>query len=123
MKAIINIGLRKVVLEYSIKQKDMFPFNEIERNKHFGKDWELFQKNKNSKILCKHTLWFKDIDEWKSTILFDGRMIDFHYDYEEREQFDNKQDWSGYIFQGYEYVDGEPQEYDNNIVTKVVVII
>ena len=120
MKAIVNIGLRKVVLEYSLKPKDLISISQEERNKNFI-NWELFQKDTNSKILCKHTIWFNDMDEWKSAVLFDGRTIDFHYDYEERKEFDNKKDWGGYLFQGYEYTDGQPQEYDNNVVTKVII--
>ena len=121
MKAIVNIGLRKVELEYSVKPKDMFPFNQIQRNKNFGKDWETYQKDKNSNIICKHTLWFEDTDEWQSTLLFNGKTIDFHYDYELRKEFDNKKDWGSYVFQGYEYIFGEPQLYDYNVVTKVTI--
>ena len=121
MKAIVNIGFRSVELEYSIKPKDLISISQEERNKNFI-NWELFQKDKNSKILCKHTISFNDMDEWKSIILFDGRTIDFHYDYEERKQFDSKKDWGGYIFQGYEYTDGEPQLYDYNVINKVTII-
>ncbi len=120
MKAIVNIGLRTVELQYSINPKDMIKFNHAKINEHF-KNWETFQKNKNSKILCKHTLCFEDIDEWQSHILFDGRTIDFHYDYEERKEFDCKKDWGNYVFQGYEDIEGEVQLYQVNIV-KVVVI-
>lgn len=120
MKAIVNIGLRTVELQYSIKPKDMVKFKISEINEHF-KGWETFQKDKNSKILCKHTLYFKDIDEWQSHILFDGRTIDFHYDYEERKEFDCKKDWGHYVFQGYEHFEGQEQMYYGNIV-KIVVI-
>lgn len=121
MKAIVNIGFRSVELVYSIKPKDLISISQEERNKNFI-NWELFQKDKNSKILCKHTISFNDMDEWKSIILFDGRTIDFHYDYEERKQFDSKKDWGGYLFQGYEYIDGEPQLYDYNVINKVTII-
>ena len=120
MKAIVNIAFRTVELQYSINPKDMVRLNHAEINKRF-KGWETFQKDKNSKILCKHTLCFKDTDEWQSNILFDGRTIDFHYDYEQRKQFDCKKDWGNYVFQGYVYIEGEPQLYDENVV-KVVVI-
>ena len=120
MKAIVNIAFRTVELQYSIKPKDMVRFTHDEKNKHF-KGWETFQKDKNSKIFCKHTLCFKDTDEWQSNILFDGRTIDFHYDYEQRKQFDCKKDWGNYVFQGYVYIEGEPQLYDETVV-KVVVI-
>ena len=122
MKAIVDIGLRKVELVYSVKPKDMYKFSQSERNKHFGKDWETYQKDRNSKIICKHTLWFKDFDEWQSTLLFNGKTIDFHYDYEHRKEFSNKKDWGNYVFQGYEYIFGEPQLFENNVVTKVIVI-
>ena len=119
MKAIVNIGLRKVDIEYSIKPKDRVELNRIEMIVTFGKHWELFQKDKNSNIICKQVIFFKDIDEWQSVPLFDGRMIDFHYDYEDRKEFDSKKDWGSYVFQGYEYTNGEPQLYDYNVVTKV----
>lgn len=122
MKAIVNIGLRKVDIEYSIKPKDRVEYSHTELIKVFGKDWEMFQKDKNSNIICKQVIWFKDFDEWQSVPLFDGRMIDFHYDYEDRKEFDSKKDWGGYVFQGYEYTDGEPQLYDYNVVTKVQII-
>jgi hypothetical protein len=120
MKAIVNIGLRNVELQYSIKAKDMARLNQTERNRQF-KNWETFQKDKNSKIICKHTLSFKDIDEWQSHILFDGRTIDFHYDYEERKEFDSKKDWGNYVFQGYEYIDGKEQNYHHNEVKTVTI--
>jgi hypothetical protein len=120
MKAIINIAFRTVELQYSINPKDMVRFTHDEKNKHF-KGWETFQKDKNSKIFCKHTLCFKDTDEWQSNILFDGRTIDFHYDYEERKEFDCKKDWGNYVFQGYEYIFDKPQLFETNVV-KIVVI-
>jgi len=122
MKAIVNIGLRKIDIEYSIKPKDRVELNRIEMIATFGKEWELFQKDKNSNIVCKQVIWFNDIDEWQSVPLFDGRMIDFHYDYENRKEFDSKKDWGNYVFQGYEYTNGEPQLYDYNVVTKVQII-
>jgi hypothetical protein len=122
MKAIVNIGLRKVELTYTIKAKDLVKFSQDERNKHFGKDWELFQKFKNSNIICKQVLWFKDIDEWQSTLLFNGKTIDFHYDYEERKEFGRKKDWGSYVFQGYEYIFNEPQLFDYNVVKQVIII-
>jgi hypothetical protein len=119
MKAIVNIGLRTVELQYSIKVKDLAPLSQDERNTHF-KSWEMSQKNTKSKIICKQTLRFRDFGEWQSSLLFDGRMIDFHYDYEERKNFDSKDEWASYVFKGYEYIDGEPQLYDRNIIDKVI---
>ena len=119
MKATVNIALRSVELEYRVSQKDMFSFNQIERNEIFG-EWETYQKDKNSNVLCKHTLYFKDIDEWQSSLLFNGKTIDFHYDYEDRKEFDSKKDWSNYLFQGYEYIEGKPQLY-HNVIEKVTV--
>lgn len=121
MKAIVNIGLRSVELVYTIKPKDMVSLSLNEINKQF-KNWELFQKDKYSNIRCTHTIWFNDVDEWKSISLFNGKVIDFHYDYEERKEFKTKKEWGGYLFQGYEYTDGKPQMYDKNVVTQVVVI-
>jgi hypothetical protein len=121
MKAIVNIGFRSVELVYTIKAKDLIKFSQEEKNLTF-KTWELYQKDKNSNIVCKHTIFFDDSDEWKSVLLFDGRTIDFHYDYENRKEFDNNKNWGNYVFQGYEYTDGKPQLYDNNIVTKVQII-
>ena len=122
MKAIVNIGLRKVEIEYSINPKDRVKLNHIEMVATFGKDWEMFQKDKNSKIKCKQVIWFDDADEWQSIPLFDGKMIDFHYDYEERKEFDSKKDWSNYVFQGYEYIFGKAQLFDYNVVERVQII-
>lgn len=117
MKAVVNIGYRVATITYSIKNiivdKSQWEENFI--------NYKMTQKSKNSKIICSHDIFFKDEDEWYSQILFDGRIIDFHYDYEERKEFSSKKDWSNYIFQGYEYIDGEPQLYDNNIVKQVVI--
>jgi hypothetical protein len=121
MKAIVNIGLRSAELVYTIKPKDMVSLSLNEINKQF-KNWELFQKDKKSNIRCTHTIWFDDFDEWKSISLFNGKMIDFHYDYEERKEFKTKKEWGGYLFQGYEYTDGKPQMYDKNVVTQVIII-
>ena len=60
-------------------------------------------------------------DEWQSVVLFDGRTIDFHYDYEDRKEFDSKKDWGGYLFQGYEYFEGEDQQFETNVVKTVVI--
>jgi len=122
MKAIVNIATRQVELHYSVKVKDMIPFSHDDMNEHF-KDYEISYKDLKSKYAkCKHTINFDDTDEWQSTVLFDGRTIDFHYDYEERKDFDSKKEWGGYLFQGYEYIDGEPQLYDFNEVKTVTVI-
>ena len=121
MKAIVNIGLRSAELVYSIKPKDLVSLTHAEKNEQF-KNWELFQKDKNSNIVCKHTLWFDDVDEWKSISLFNGKMIDFHYDYEERKEFKTKKDWGSYLFQGYEYIQDYNGKPHINVVTNVVVI-
>ncbi len=121
MKAIVNIGLRSVELVYTIKPKDLISLSRNEINNQY-KNWELFQKDKNSNIRCTHTIWFDDVDEWRSITLFNGKMIDFHYDYEERKEFNSKKNWGNYLFQGYEYTDGKPQMYDKNVVTQVIVI-
>jgi hypothetical protein len=118
MKATVNIGLRIVLLEYKIKTKDLARLSHNERNKEFD-HWELSYNEDNNKILCKHIISFDDVDEWKSVLLFDGRIIDFHYDYELRKEFATKEEWASYIFQGYEYKEGESQLYDNNVVEKV----
>jgi ABC-type Zn2+ transport system substrate-binding protein/surface adhesin len=122
MKAIVNIGLRKVEIEYSINPKDMVKLNHIDMVSIFGKEWETFQKDKNSKIKCKQIIWFKDMDEWQSVPLFNGKMIDFHYDYEDRKEFNSKKNWGSYLFQGYEYTNGQPQLYDYNVVDRVQII-
>ncbi len=122
MKAIVNIATRQVELQYRIKEKDMAPFSHNDRIEHFN-NFELTWKHlKTTYVECKHTISFDDLDEWQSTILFDGRTIDFHYDYNERKGFDSKKDWASYLFQGYEYIDGEPQLYDFNEVNTVTVI-
>lgn len=121
MKAIVNIGYRKVNLIYSINQKDLIPFDEYHNNKNF-KEWELtFGNGKSKKIICKHSIFFSNADELQTVLLFDGRTIDFHYDYINREEMKTKKEWGSYIFQGYEYVDGEPQLYEHNIVDKIII--
>lgn len=121
MKAIVNIGLRSVELEYSIKQEDKIKFDHRQSSELFGKDWSMFQKRRGSNIVCKQTIWFKDFDDWKSILLFDGKTIDFHYDYHNRKDFDSRENWKNYLFQGYEYKDGEPQMYDYNVVKKIII--
>ena len=118
MKATVNIGFRTVDLEYWVDEKDLAPFSHEEKCKNF-KNWELSYKSK--KVLCKHSVSFDDADEWQSVVLFDGRTIDFHYDYINREEMDTKATWGGYIFQGYEYIEGEEQLYDNDVVDKVII--
>lgn len=131
MKATVNIGFRKVTIEYSIDKNSIIKM-EFDSSKGIlvpsnGIDcgnWELFQKTKNSKRLkCTQSFSFKDFDEWKTIQLLDGRIIDFHYDYEERSKFKTRDEWASYIFQGYEYTDGEPQLYDVQVVDKVVIVM
>lgn len=87
MKATVNIVHRTVELEYFVAKKDLIPFNHEEICENF-KNWELFLKNsKSKKYLCKHSISFKDSDEWQSIKLFDGRIIDFHYDYIDRAEW------------------------------------
>jgi hypothetical protein len=128
MKATVNIGTREVTIKYSIDKKSLIPMKLDSTNSFLMPsndgdcgDWKTFQKTKNSKIQCTQSFSFKDTDEWLSLMLLDGRVIDFHYDYEMRSQFDNKKDWASYIFQGYPYTEGEPQLYDEQIVNKVVI--
>lgn len=119
MKAIVNIGLRKVILIYTIKTKDLAPMTHDEQCENF-KDFELSLLYDNKTIRCTHTIWFSDIDEWKSVLLFDGKTIDFHYDFENSTEFKTKKDWGKYIFSGYD-IDVKPQLYDNNIVDQVII--
>jgi hypothetical protein len=115
MKAIVNIGLREVTIEYSA---DVALIN-TEGVVH---NFEVFIKAKGSKkAMCKQTICFRDADEWRAVLLLDGRLIDFHYDFENRSEFDSRKDWASYIFQGYNYENGEPQQYNNQIVKKVIV--
>jgi hypothetical protein len=130
MKATVNIGLRTVTIEYSIDKNSRIPMEFdssksvlIPANGGDCGDWETFQKTKNSKIQCTQKFYFKDADEWKTIQLLDGRLIDFHYDYENRSEFVSKKDWGSYIFQGYLYTDGEPQLYDIQLVDRVVVVL
>jgi hypothetical protein len=53
MKATVNIALGSVELEYMVSSKDMFPFSQDEINEIF-REWEIFQKNKNSKVIVKY---------------------------------------------------------------------
>lgn len=122
MKAVVNIGLRKVEIRYLINPKNIVKLSHDEMIRTFGKDWEIYQKNKKSDLVCKQVIWFKDFDEWQRVKLFDGRLIDFHYYFENSKEFDSKVNWGNYIFQGHEYVEGENQMYDKNIVEKVKII-
>jgi hypothetical protein len=130
MKAIVNIGLRIVEIKYSIDKNSRIPMEFdsakgclIPTNGGDCGDWEMSQKTKNSKIQCTQRFSFKDSDEWRTIQLLDGRLIDFHYDYEERSEFNNRKEWGSYIFQGYLYTDGEPQLYDEQLVDRVVVVM
>jgi major membrane immunogen (membrane-anchored lipoprotein) len=131
MKATVNIGFRKVTIEYSIDKISMI---KMEFNSSKGilvpssgldcGEWEILQKTmKSKKIECTQTFYFNDCDEWKTIQLLDGRVIDFHYDYEERSKFKTRDEWASYIFQGYEHTDGEPQLYDVQVVDKVVIVM
>lgn len=131
MKATVNIGTREVTIEYSIDKNSMIKMEfDPQKNCLVPSDggncgvWETFQETmKSKKIKCKQTFYFKDADEWQSITLLDGRVIDFHYDYENRSEFTTREDWASYIFQGYEYTDGEPQLYDKQVVDKVKVVL
>ena len=113
MKAIVNLGLRKIELIYKIKAKDLI----LPESR--GDNWETFQKNLKSKtIQCKQIVFFKDSDEWTSIQLLDGMIIDLHFDYEYRKEFSTKQEWLSYIAQAYEFKN-EPQLYDNQLIGHV----
>ena len=131
MKATVNIGLRIVEIKYSIDKNSMI---KMDFNSSKGilvpssgldcGEWETLQKTMKSKtIQCKQSFSFKDSDEWRTIQLLDGRVIDFHYDYEERSEFETRDDWASYIFQGYEYTNGKPQLYDVQVVDKVVIVM
>lgn len=129
MKAVVNIGFRKVTIKYSIDKNSMIKMEFspqenclVPSNGGNCGAWETLQKTmKSKKIECTQTFYFNDCDEWQSIMLLDGRIIDFHYDYEERSEFKTRDEWASYIFQGYEYTDGKPQLYDVQIVDKVVI--
>ncbi len=131
MKATVNIGLRTVKIEYSIDKNSMVKMN-FDSSKGIlipigdgdCGDWETLQKTmKSKKIQCTQKFSFRDADEWKTIQLLDGRLIDFHYDYEDRSEFVTREDWASYIFQGYVYTDGEPQLCDKQVVTKVKIVM
>lgn len=119
MKAIVNIALRSVRLTYSVKE---IVVAHSEWGKHFI-DYEITKKDSKSKNICNHTINFDSIDEWQSVLLFDGRTIDFHYDYEAREGFDSKKDWANYLFQGYESRENQDQDqvYHFNEIKKATI--
>lgn len=131
MKATVNIGLRIVKIEYSIDKNSMIKMDFdsskgllMPANGRDCGDWETFQERmKSKKIKCTQSFQFKDCDEWISIMLLDGRLIDFHYDYENRSEFETKKEWASYIFQGYEYTDGEPQLYDKQVVSSVKIVL
>jgi hypothetical protein len=114
MKAVVDIGYRSVRITYSVKEILV----DYDKRQEFHA-YEITQKNAKAPIICSHTINFDSTDEWQSVQLFDGRWIDFHYDYVNSKIFDNKKDWGHYMFQGYEYIDGEPQLYLKNEVKQV----
>ena len=131
MKATVNIGLRTIKIEYSIDKNSMVKMN-FDSSKGIlipigdgdCGDWETFQKTmKSKKIQCTQKFSFRDADEWLSLMLLDGRVIDFHYDYDNRSEHDTKEEWASYIFQGYVYTDGEPQLYDKQVVDLVKIVL
>jgi len=113
MQATVNLALRSVELLYTIKKQDL--------DESLGyDDFSYFElQYRGNKIICKHTLYFKDVDEWQSSLLFDGRMIDFHFDYEPLKNFNNKKEWLSYIMQGYLYIEGQEQRYEKQVINKV----
>jgi len=127
MKAIVNIGTREVTIKYSIDKNSFIKMNFdsskgvlMPSNGGNCGDWETFQKTMKSKtIQCTQRFSFRDSDEWTSIQLLDGRIIDFHYDYENRSEFETKEEWASYIFQGYLYIEGEEQQYDKQVVDLV----
>jgi len=120
MRAIVNIGFREVTIEYSIDKK-LQNAVAVENRQH---NWEMTQKSDSSrKIQCKQSFFFEDSDEWKTIQLLDGRIIDFHYDYENRSEFDSKKEWASYLFQGYAYAEEDKQNYDEPVVESVKVIV
>lgn len=116
MKAIVNVGSRCVELIHLVEHDDLImPLN-------VDYEYELQQDSKDSKVKCTYKISFKDFDEWRSIHLLDGRTVDFHYDYMERSDFKNKKEWGLYVFQGYEYINNEPQVYDKQVVNKVNIV-
>jgi hypothetical protein len=131
MKATVNIGLRTVEIKYSIDKNSRIPMK-FDSSKGIlvptsdgdCGDWETFQKTMKSKtIQCTQKFSFRDADEWLSLMLLDGRVIDFHYDYDNRSEHDTKELWASYIFQGYLYIDGEEQQYDNQLDIKIKIVM
>lgn len=131
MKAIVNIGLRTVEIKYSIDKNSviLMEFNSakgclIPTNGGDCGDWETLQKTLKSKtIQCTQRFSFRDADEWLSLTLLDGRVIDFHYDYDNRSEHETKELWASYIFQGYLYTEGEEQQYDNQLDIKIKIVM
>lgn len=120
MKATVNIGTREVTIKYSIddSKSNNVPFEKRDHN------WEMLWKTMKSKrVQCIQKFSFRDADEWLSVQLLDGRVIDFHYDYDNRSEHDTKEDWASYIFQGYLYIKGEEQLYENQLDIKIKIVM
>lgn len=131
MKATVNIGTREVTIKYSIDKNSATPmkFDSAKGclmpiNGGDCGDWETLQKTmKSKKIECTQNFSFRDADEWLSLMLLDGRIIDFHYDYDNRSEHETKELWASYIFQGYLYIEGEEQEYNNQLDIKIKIVM
>jgi len=111
MKAIINLVEKRVTLIYSIKK--------LASNIVFDNyiNYELIEKN--SKIICSHDILFDEIDEWETIMLFDGRIVDFHFNYINSSEFEDINSWRKNLLQGYLYTEGEEQDYQNAIDIKI----
>ena len=63
---------------------------------------------------------FEEDDEWVSTTLPDGKIVDLHYDYEDPSSFSDEEEWKEYLFQAYEYCElSKKSFYDNNLVEEI----
>lgn len=102
-----------VTLSYEVDTEDLVPFDGR------GKDWECTQVGNSDRTKCKQIVHFEDLNEWSFLSLLDGRHIDVHLDYVPSAGFDSEEDWLKYIIQAYEYIDEEPQLYDNQLIEKV----
>jgi hypothetical protein len=110
MKAVINLAERKVVLYYIVDKVD---------DKVWGHQTDLQYNIVRKVIKATQTVFFKDLDEWQSIQLLDGRYCDLHFDYVTSNNFNNRTDWLSAIINAYEYKE-EPQKYDKQLITKYV---
>lgn len=112
MKAVVNIDYKSVEITHIIDASDLMIPSIVDY------DYDLYQKDIHSDAKCVYKISFEETDEWRSIKLFDGRIVNFHYNYLDRTSFKSFNEWLSFIFKGYD-VTGGKSIYNENVVEKV----